>query len=162
MKVNHHSKPLSHSLLLCLLPQTNETSPDKRNYLLEATPISSANQPMAEQADQQWPVWKKPSDRRKAVHSEGVICQWHIKKKTLQDTSKQETWRPIARPRCLADRAHHRSSRHTASSPRPTTAPATSCLGSPWPSPHKPSRTSRGTPVVASSIPPLTCGQLTA
>jgi len=28
-------------------------APDKRNYLLEAMPISSANQPMAEQADQQ-------------------------------------------------------------------------------------------------------------
>ena len=46
----------SPSLLLCLLPQTNKTAPDKRNYILEATPISSANQPMAEQADQQWPV----------------------------------------------------------------------------------------------------------
>jgi len=31
-------------------------------------------------------------------------------------------------------------------SPQPTTAPATSCGDSPWPSPHKPSRASRGTP----------------
>jgi hypothetical protein len=28
-------------------------APDKQNYLLETTPIGSANQPMAEQADQQ-------------------------------------------------------------------------------------------------------------
>jgi hypothetical protein len=53
LKVKHHSKPLSHSLLLCLLPQTKKMAPDKRKYLLEATPISSANQPMAEEADQQ-------------------------------------------------------------------------------------------------------------
>ena len=52
-QLNRHSKPLSHSLLLCLLPQTKKMAHDKRNYLLEATPISSANQPMAEQADQQ-------------------------------------------------------------------------------------------------------------
>jgi len=52
-QLNHHSKQLSHSRLLSLLPQTKKTAPDKRNYLLEATPISSANQPMAEQADQQ-------------------------------------------------------------------------------------------------------------
>jgi hypothetical protein len=45
----------NHSLTspFSLLPQTKKTAPDKRNYLLEATPISSANQPMAEQADQQ-------------------------------------------------------------------------------------------------------------
>jgi len=55
-QLNHHSKPLSYSLLLCLLPQTKKMAPDKRNYLLEATPISSSNQPMAEQVDQQWPV----------------------------------------------------------------------------------------------------------
>jgi len=33
--------------------QTKKTAPGNQNYLLEATPISSANQPMAEQADQQ-------------------------------------------------------------------------------------------------------------
>ena len=55
-QLNRHSKPLSHSLLPCLLPQTNKTAPDKQNYRLEAKPISSANQPMAEQVDQQWPV----------------------------------------------------------------------------------------------------------
>ena len=42
-QLNHHSKPLSHSLLLCLLPQTKKMAPDKQNYLLEAMPISSAN-----------------------------------------------------------------------------------------------------------------------
>ena len=51
--LNRHSKPLSHSFLLCLLLQTKKTAPDKRNYILEATAVSSANQPMAEQADQQ-------------------------------------------------------------------------------------------------------------
>jgi len=55
-QLNRHSKPLFHSLLLCLLSQTKKTTPDKKNYLLETTPISSANQPMTEQADQQWPV----------------------------------------------------------------------------------------------------------
>jgi len=43
----------NHSLLLRLLPQTQKMAPDKQNYHLETTPISSANQPMAEQADQQ-------------------------------------------------------------------------------------------------------------
>ena len=48
----------NHSLTLSFLVyfQTKNTVPGKRNYLLEATPISSVEQPMTEQADQQWPV----------------------------------------------------------------------------------------------------------
>jgi len=56
-----------------------------------------------------------------------------LKKKLSVTTTRQETRRPTTRPRCLMDRAHHRSSRHTASSPRPATTPATSCWGSSWP-----------------------------
>jgi len=68
------------------------------------------------------------------THREGSFAR-HIK-----------TGDPTARPWCLVDRAHHRSSRHTASSRRPTTAPATSCRGLPWPSSHKPSRALSSTP----------------
>jgi len=86
-QLNHHSKSLSYSLLLCLLLQTKETTPDKRNYLLEATPISSAKQSMAEQADQQWHVQKKPSDQRKAVHSERMkFCRLY------QDSRHDASW----------------------------------------------------------------------
>ena len=49
------AKPLSHSLLLCLPPQTKKTAPCKRDYLQEAQSISSVNQPMTEQVDHQWP-----------------------------------------------------------------------------------------------------------
>jgi hypothetical protein len=32
-QLKHHSKPLPHSLLLCLLPRTKEKSPNKRYYI---------------------------------------------------------------------------------------------------------------------------------
>jgi hypothetical protein len=48
-QLKHHSKPLPPSLPTF----TKKTAPDKQNYLLETTTISPANQPMAEQADQQ-------------------------------------------------------------------------------------------------------------
>jgi len=50
---------LTHTATILSLPPclststTKKTTPDKQNYLLEATPISSANQPMAEHAIQQ-------------------------------------------------------------------------------------------------------------
>ena len=75
----------NHSLtppLLCLLLRTKKTAPDKRNYLLEATPISPANQPMAEQADQQWPVQKWP--RFQPEDSQGLHPEVH-QERTHQD-----------------------------------------------------------------------------
>jgi len=57
-QLKHHSKPLSHPPLSTSTNKENGPWQAEPwiNYLLEATPISSANQPMAEQADQQWPV----------------------------------------------------------------------------------------------------------
>ena len=52
-QLNNHSKPHSNSLLHCILPRTEKMAPCKRDYLPEATPISSDDQSMTEQADKQ-------------------------------------------------------------------------------------------------------------
>ena len=62
----------------------------------------------------------------------GVTVHNTSRRKLSNTTWRQEARRPTAQPLCLVGRAHHRSSEHTASSPRPATTPATSCGGSPW------------------------------
>ena len=75
----------SHSLLLCLLPLTKKTAPCKQNYLQEAMPTSSTNQPMAEQAGQQATGIKGAhSDQRDSFIWKGVTDNTH-QERTHQD-----------------------------------------------------------------------------
>jgi len=111
--------------------QTKEMAPGKRNYTQQATPTSSANQPVAEQADQQATCIKGAHlTNEKQFIRKGV---------TVNNTPRRKlgkTGGMTARPRCLVDRAHHRSSGTSSSSP--------------------------SEPVAAASIPPRTYGQSTA
>ena len=102
--LNHHRKPLSHSLLLCLLP-------NKENSPWEAElPAGSHAHQLCQPANGRagWPardLYKRsPSDQRQVVQSEGVNCQWQNRKEALQDSIKM-VWStpgcPVTTPREL-------------------------------------------------------------
>ena len=128
--LNHHWKPLSHSLLLCLLPNKGngpwqaELHPTSHGYQL--------CQPANGRAD--WTAGdlykRSPSNQRGAVHQKGVTVNNTLKRKIGKKGGM------TARPQCLVDQTHHRSSGASSSSP--------------------------SEPVAAASIPPRTSGQSTA
>jgi len=128
--LNHHRKPLSHSLLLCLLPNKGngpwevELHPTSHAYQLCQTASGRADWTAGDLCK------RRPSNQREAVHRKGVTVN-NTRKKKLGKTGGT-----TARPRCLVDRAHHRSSGASSSSP--------------------------SEPVAAASIPPRTSGQSTA
>jgi len=108
---NHHRKPLSHSLLLCLLPN-KENGPREA----ELHPTSHAYQlcqPASGRAD--WTAGnlhkRSPSDQQEAVHRKGVTAN-NTQKKKLGKTGDTTAWQ-----RCLVDWAHHCSSGASSSSP---------------------------------------------
>jgi len=128
--LNHRRKPLYHSLLLCLLPNKGNGP-----WQTELHPTSHAYQlcqPANGRAD--WTAGdlynRSPSNNKKQFIQKGV---------TVNNTPKRKlgkTGGMTARPQCLVDRAHHRSSGTSSSSP--------------------------SEPVAAASIPPRTSGQSTA
>jgi len=129
-QLNHHSKTLSYSLLLCLLPKQRKRPLTNGTTFWKPCPSALPTS--------QWQNRLTSSDLYKRSHLtgekqfilKGVNVHNTSRRKLCKTTSRQETQRPTARPRCLLDRAHHHSSRHTASSPWPTTAPAIQCRGS--------------------------------
>jgi len=131
--LNHHRKPLSHSLLLCLLPNKGnapweaELHPTRHSY--------QPCQPASGRAD--WTAGnlyiRRPSNQReavhrKAVHSVGVTCQWQTRRKLCKTAWRQCDQCPTA---CHAA-SWTRPSPATASSRQPATALATLCRGPPW------------------------------
>ena len=117
-QLNHHSKPLSHSLLLCLLPQTKKTAPSKRTTSNDPRLPALSTSQWQSRLDSRQPDWKERI-RTNEMYSEGVICQWHIKKEALQDCSKIVG----STPSCPVTTSRELGlPLHTVSSRRPTTA----------------------------------------
>ena len=131
-QLNHHSKPLSHSLLLCLLPRTRKWPP--ASILHVTSHAYQLCQPTNDRADWRADEQNKrsPFGPTRLIHSERNNGQ-HTSRK---DSSRQKTRRLTAQPCSLMDQAHHRSFGTFSSSP--------------------------SAPVPATSIPPWTSSQPTA
>ena len=80
-RLNHHSLTPSFSVHF----QTKETAPGKRNYTQQATPTSSANQPVAEQTVQQATCIKGAHITNERSSFGKSICQQHTEKEAWQD-----------------------------------------------------------------------------
>ena len=105
---NHHSKPLSHSLLLCLLSRTKKMAPSK---------CTTSNKPcLPANGRVDWTAGdrnkRSPFKPMTFIHLERSNQQ-HTSRK---DSSRKKTRRPTARPCSLMDWIHHRSSGTSSSS----------------------------------------------
>ena len=128
-----HRKPLSHSLLLCLV--TNKGNGRRQAELPEESHAQQLCQPANGRAD--WTAgdlytWR-PSNQRKAVHrkevhSEGVNCQRQSRKKLCKTASRECEQRLAARSRRLVNSAFPCNSEELLASIAPTTL----CRGLPW------------------------------